>query len=330
VNYREAATVQPFANTLVTIDLTGAQLKAVLEQQWQPAGSTRPFLKLGVSEGFSYVYDPTAAAGSRIGAMYLNGARVTSGQSIHVVTNSFLAAGGDAFTAFTQGTNKADSGRIDLDAFVDFIGTNSPVTPDYEQRAVGVVLSPSADGGSYEAGESVTVKLSSLLFSNGGAQSGQATVSLDSTVLGSAAIDPTIVDTTDEQGRATVNITIPSGVYGSQTLTVKGPGGTAVSVPIWISIPTTSTGSVDRVILTGKDIDYSVRVTAVDGSEPVGEVTIFDGGVELTTAALEAGDGGRVTVRLPQLSRGTHLLTAVFSGDGFVDSSTKAVRVRVN
>ena len=74
VNYREAATVQPFANTLVTIDLTGAQLKAVLEQQWQPAGSTRPFLKLGVSEGFSYIYDPAAAAGSRIGAMYLNGA----------------------------------------------------------------------------------------------------------------------------------------------------------------------------------------------------------------------------------------------------------------
>ena len=132
--------MQPFANTLMTLDLTGAQLKAVLEQQWQPAGSTRPFLKLGVSEGFSYVYDPTAAAGSRIGAMYLNGALVTPDQTIHVVTNSFLAAGGDEFTAFTQGTNKADSGRIDLDAFVDYIGANSPLTPDFAQRAVGVVL----------------------------------------------------------------------------------------------------------------------------------------------------------------------------------------------
>ena len=30
-------------------DLTGAQLKQVLEQQWQPAGAQRPFLKLGVS-----------------------------------------------------------------------------------------------------------------------------------------------------------------------------------------------------------------------------------------------------------------------------------------
>src|SRR5690606_4968669 len=33
VSYREAATVQPFANTLVTLNLTGAQLKAVLEEQ---------------------------------------------------------------------------------------------------------------------------------------------------------------------------------------------------------------------------------------------------------------------------------------------------------
>jgi 5'-nucleotidase len=328
VNYREAATVQPFANTLTTLDLTGAQLKAVLEQQWQPAGSTRPFLKLGVSEGFSYVYDPTAVAGSRIGAMYLNGARVTPDQVIHVVTNSFLAAGGDAFTAFTQGTNKADSGRIDLDAFVDYIADNSPVTPDYAQRAVGVVLTPPADGTAYEAGESVTVTLSSLLFSNGGATSGQATVSLGSTALGSAAIDPTIVDTLDEQGRATVAITVPEGVFGSQTLTVSGPGGTAVSVPIEIAEPaepikTTSYGSVNRLIsLGGRNVDYSMRVIAADGSEPVGEVTIYDGRHVLTTTTLEVGDDGRLTVRLPRLSRGIHLVTAVFEGDGFVNSRT--------
>ena len=35
VTFREAATVQPFANTLVTLNLTGAQVKAVLEEQWQ-------------------------------------------------------------------------------------------------------------------------------------------------------------------------------------------------------------------------------------------------------------------------------------------------------
>ncbi len=260
--------------------------------------------------------------------MYLNGALVTPDQTIHVVTNSFLAAGGDAFTAFTQGTNKADSGRIDLDAFVDFIGANSPVTPDFAQRAVGVVLTPPADGVAYEAGESVTASLSSLVFSNGGPQSGQAAVSLGSTTLGSGAIDPTIVDTLDEQGRATVTFTIPEGVFGSQSLTVTGPGGTSVSVPIELAVPvepvkTFSYGSVSRLIsLGGRNVDYLMRVVASDGTEPVGEVTIYDGRRVLTTAALEMGDDGRLTVRLPRLSRGIHLITAVFEGDGFVDSRT--------
>src|SRR5699024_1447809 len=33
VNYKQAASVQPFANTLETFDLTGAQIKQVLEEQ---------------------------------------------------------------------------------------------------------------------------------------------------------------------------------------------------------------------------------------------------------------------------------------------------------
>ena len=73
VTYKEAAAVQPFANTLVTLELTAAQIKSVLEQQWQPAGATRPFLKLGINKEFTYTYDPTAATGSHITEMRLNG-----------------------------------------------------------------------------------------------------------------------------------------------------------------------------------------------------------------------------------------------------------------
>lgn len=331
VNYREAATVQPFANTLVTIDLTGAQLKAVLEQQWQPAGSARPFLKLGVSDGFTYTYDPAAAAGSRITAMYLDGELVTPDQVLHVVTNSFLAAGGDAFTAFRDGTDKADSGRIDLDAFVTYIKQNQPIAPDLAQRAVGVTLTAPADGEAYAVGESVTLTLSSLLFSNGGPTSGSATVSLGETELGTGVIDSTIVDTTDEQGRATVTITIPEGVSGPQVLTVTGPGGTSVDVPIVVAEPveppepvrTTAYGSADRLLsFGGRNVDYRVRVVAADGSEPVGTVTIYDGRTAIATIELSEGEGGRDEVRLPRLSRGIHLLTAKFEGEGFVDSRT--------
>ena len=51
LTYRQAANVQPFANTLVNMQLTGAQIKTALEQQWQRDSTgnipSRPFLRLG-------------------------------------------------------------------------------------------------------------------------------------------------------------------------------------------------------------------------------------------------------------------------------------------
>jgi len=276
VTFREAALVQPFANTLVTLDLTGAQVRQVLEEQWQPEGSSRPFLRLGVSAGFSYVYDPAAPEGSRIGAMYLGGDLVEDGDSLKVVANSFLAAGGDNFLGFQAGVNKADSGRIDLTAFVDFIGDNSPVEPDLAQRAVGVTLSEPASADGYVAGEEVTATLSSLLFSKGGPTSGEAAVLLGDETLGAAPVTLAITDGFDEQGSATVTFTIPDGVAGEQTLTVTGPGGTAVSVPITVQEPvvaepvdTSVLAWPDRLLVKkGSSVDIEVWVRAADGSGP--------------------------------------------------------------
>lgn len=237
LTFREAANVQPFANTLVTLELTGAQLRAVLEQQWQPAGSVRPFLKLGISQGFEYTYNPGAAQGARIGVMTLDGAIVTDDQVLRIVTNSFLAAGGDNFGALLQGVNKADSGRIDLQAFVDYAAEFSPLSPNAAQRAVGAVLSaPDADG--YSAGDSVTATLSSLLFSNAGDRDASVTLSIGGVEVGSAAIDPTIINATDESGRATVVFTVPASITGAQQLEIAVPdNGTSVSVPFAISPP---------------------------------------------------------------------------------------------
>ena len=52
--------------------------------------------------------------------------------------NSFLASGGDNFFTLAQGTNKADSGKIDLEAMVDYFDEFGTVSPDLAQRAVGV------------------------------------------------------------------------------------------------------------------------------------------------------------------------------------------------
>ena len=112
--------MQPFANTLVKIDLTAAQIKTVLEQQWQPASASRPFLKLGVNKELTYTYNPTAPVGSRITEILLNGVPLSQIGTYTVGVNSFLASGGDNFFELAKGTNKADSGKVDLEAMVDY------------------------------------------------------------------------------------------------------------------------------------------------------------------------------------------------------------------
>ena len=129
VTYKDAASVQPFGNTLFTMDLTGAQIKAVLEEQWQPEGSSRPKLHLGISEGFGYTYDPNAARGQHILSMTYQGEPVANDQVFRIVTNSFLAAGGDNFSTFAQGSNVADSGQIDLVACIGYFQAHPLVDP---------------------------------------------------------------------------------------------------------------------------------------------------------------------------------------------------------
>ncbi|WP_448006040.1 bifunctional metallophosphatase/5'-nucleotidase [Agromyces bauzanensis] len=227
VTYREAANVQPFANTLVAMDLTGAQIKAVLEEQWQPAGASRPFLKLGVSAGLEYTYDPTAPAGSHITEILLEGAPLDPNAVYSVGVNSFLASGGDNFFTLDDGANKSDSGKIDLESMVDYFAAFGTATPDFAQRAVGVVSAPDADG--YDASDQVTVDLSSLDFSTNEPAAGTVAVSLDGVELDSAAVDRTLTPTTDEIGKATVMFTIPAGTTGPTRfdITVASTGTTS-------------------------------------------------------------------------------------------------------
>ena len=329
VTYREAANVQPFANTLVTMNLTGDQIKQVLEEQWQPAGTSRPFLKLGASKGLTYTYDPTAAVGARVTRVVLNGTELRATDSHRVVVNSFLASGGDNFTTFASGTNRADSGKVDLQSIVDYFAARGSASPDYAQRAVGLKLS-AADADGYSAGDVVTLAVSSLLFSAGEPAQATVDVALGGAPLGSAPIDPTIVDTTDEVGRASVSITIPDGISGPQQLVITVPGtGTSVAVPIEITkeeVPvkadSTTEGSANRLFANhNSTVKYTVVVSA--GSvTPTGTVTIYDGQAAIATATLTEADNGKVKVKLPKLGRGVHVLTAQYGGSDLVNPST--------
>lgn len=134
VTYGQIFAVQPFGNSLVVKTMTGAQIKAVLEQQFNSGANTvsSPRVLLP-SKGFSYTYNLSQPAGSRISNMSLNGTAMTDGATYRVTMNSFLATGGDNFTVFNQGTD-ALGGDQDVDALEAYIKANSPLTPPATDR----------------------------------------------------------------------------------------------------------------------------------------------------------------------------------------------------
>lgn len=129
LTYSEAFTVQPFGNSLVTLTLTGAQIRQVLEQQFTGCRAQTTTRVLQVSAGFSYQQDPAASAcAGKIGAITLDAKPIDDAAKYRVTVNSFLATGGDGFTVFNDGTNRL-GGDIDLDALTAYFAAAPGVVP---------------------------------------------------------------------------------------------------------------------------------------------------------------------------------------------------------
>jgi 5'-nucleotidase len=128
VTYGEAFTVQPFNNLVVTRTYTGAQVKAVLEQQFAGFAGQTVNRILQVSAAVTYSYDTTRPLGDRVTDLRVNGTAIDPAGTYNVTMNDFLAAGGDGFTNLTVGTNPVYSPGFDVDSLTSYLGTG-PIAP---------------------------------------------------------------------------------------------------------------------------------------------------------------------------------------------------------
>lgn len=129
ITLEEVYAVLPFNNTLVTMNLTGAQVAQVLEE-----GANSQYGTVQVS-GLRWSYDAAAPFGDRVTSVTLaDGTPLDPAATYRVVTNNFMAGGGDQFTTLTQGAGTVDTGINLVDAVVRYLGTNSPVDPQVEGR----------------------------------------------------------------------------------------------------------------------------------------------------------------------------------------------------
>ncbi len=121
-SFGQVQIVLPFGNTLVVMDMSGAQIRALLDQQWIRADAAHESI-LQISKGFSYRWNPALPPGQRVvpGSLMLDGVALDEAKLYRVAANNFLAEGGDNFPAFNAARNKIDTQVRDLDAVVDYL-----------------------------------------------------------------------------------------------------------------------------------------------------------------------------------------------------------------
>lgn len=239
ITYREAALTLPFANSLFVTELTGAQVKIMLEQQWQRNDEgevpSRPFLRLGLSDNLTYTYDESRNEGDRILSVHVNGTPIDPTGLYTLGSGSFLIGGGDNFHVFDEGVNTRDAGRVDLEAWVEWVGETSPLSPDYSKRGVSVQTSVGDETVAFTLGEILGEGLADeTLDMNLAADGGEdpvtpqlANTTLVAAIGGTEVATGTVVD-------GVGNIMVPREVLvegGTLVLTVEASG-TTVLVPV--------------------------------------------------------------------------------------------------
>jgi 5'-nucleotidase len=134
VRYEEAFTVQPFNNYLVSMDVTGADIWGLLQQQWS-GGNVAAVKFLQVSKGLSYTWSGAPGA-QAVSAVTIGGVPVAdnASTSYRIVTNNFLSDGGDNFAAFKNGTGKYFGG-LDIDGFAAYFAR--PAVSPYSPEVLG-------------------------------------------------------------------------------------------------------------------------------------------------------------------------------------------------
>ncbi len=145
VTYGAAFSVQPFNNFVVSMDLTGAQIKALLNEQWNGPNEATTARKILQVSGLTYTWDASDAAladtNALVGDVLVDAdgdgstpmVPLEDGTTYRVVANNFLSDGGDNFATFKSGTNKLIGG-LDIDSLRSYLLAHDPVSPTPTDR----------------------------------------------------------------------------------------------------------------------------------------------------------------------------------------------------
>ncbi|MEH7094992.1 bifunctional 2',3'-cyclic-nucleotide 2'-phosphodiesterase/3'-nucleotidase [Neobacillus vireti] len=141
ITWGELFAIQPFGNDIVTENITGEQVRTLLNQQF--AADRNRIMQIS---GLKYTWSNNLPLGKKVIDIYLpDGTKIDPNGTYSVTVNNFMADGGDGFVVLKQGTNRVTR-MSDLDAFVNYIKSfnGKPVTAKIEGRILIDNIAPAA------------------------------------------------------------------------------------------------------------------------------------------------------------------------------------------
>jgi 5'-nucleotidase len=127
ITWGDVLTLHPFGNRILALQMTGAQLRRALEEQWSADPAAIP--RILKTSGLYYAWDPARPAGSHVVlACDAQHRRILAAATYRVAVNDFLVGGGDDFKGFGS-LPVAQVGPLDTEAFESYLKTlHGPLT----------------------------------------------------------------------------------------------------------------------------------------------------------------------------------------------------------
>lgn len=119
ITYKDVLKVQPFGNTLCTVDLKGADVLAYLTAAAKMSPGSGAFPQYA---GVEMEVQNGVVSNVRIGGKPLDGGKV-----YRMAINNFQATGGDGYPKVTDNPSFVNTGYVDADLLREFIAAHSPL-----------------------------------------------------------------------------------------------------------------------------------------------------------------------------------------------------------
>lgn len=120
----EVRMLLPFDNTIYTMTVSGAQIKAALEYGVDRGEGAFPYVA-----GARYTADMNRPKGERVTQIHVQGIPLDLNRQYHMATNAYLARGGDGYSMFKDISDQYDTGFYVPQSFMDYVREVGKVKP---------------------------------------------------------------------------------------------------------------------------------------------------------------------------------------------------------